>query len=98
MKVGYTIAAQRDLFEIGSWIAQDNPTRAETFVSELEKACESLSDMPRAFPILSYRGGAQVRRKPYRNYLIFYRVRKDMVEILHVLHGARDYAPIVFPE
>jgi len=54
--------------------------------------------MPRAYPILPHRRESQIRRKPYRNYLIFYRVRKDAVEILHVLHGARDYERLLFPK
>jgi toxin ParE1/3/4 len=29
--------------------------------------------------------------------LIFYRVLNDTVEVLHVLHGARDYEAILFP-
>jgi plasmid stabilization system protein ParE len=39
-----------------------------------------------------------VRRVPYGDYLIFYRATADVVEILHVLHGARDYEPILFPD
>lgn len=38
-----------------------------------------------------------LRRRVYGNYLIFYDLRPEAVEILHVLHGARDYAAIVFP-
>ena len=35
---------------------------------------------------------------PHGNYLIFYRIADDTVEVLHVLHGARDYENILFPE
>jgi plasmid stabilization system protein ParE len=38
-----------------------------------------------------------LRRKVYGNYLIFYDIGPDAVEILRILHGARDYAQIVFP-
>lgn len=38
-----------------------------------------------------------LRRKVFGNYLIFYDVGADAVEILHILHGARDYAQIIFP-
>jgi ParE toxin of type II toxin-antitoxin system, parDE len=31
------------------------------------------------------------------NYLIFYRIGLDHVEVLHVLHGAQDYEAILFP-
>jgi plasmid stabilization system protein ParE len=32
-----------------------------------------------------------IRRRVHGNYLIFYRVREELVEVVHVLHGARDY-------
>ena len=36
------------------------------------------------------------RRRVYRNYLIFFDIGSREIEILHVIHGARDYAQIVF--
>jgi plasmid stabilization system protein ParE len=38
-----------------------------------------------------------VRRRPVGDYLIFYRVAADRVEVVHVLHGARDYEALLFP-
>jgi hypothetical protein len=32
------------------------------------------------------------------HYLIFYRITTDAVEIIHVLHGARDFESVLFPE
>jgi plasmid stabilization system protein ParE len=31
-------------------------------------------------------------------YLIFYRVEADRVSIIHILHGARDYEALLFPD
>jgi plasmid stabilization system protein ParE len=33
-----------------------------------------------------------------RRALIFSRISDDRIEVLHVLHGARDYESILFPE
>jgi toxin ParE1/3/4 len=30
--------------------------------------------------------------------LIFYRIGPDAKEVVHILHGARDYEPLLFPE
>jgi plasmid stabilization system protein ParE len=38
-----------------------------------------------------------VRRCVHADYLIFYRVRTDFVEVIHILHGARDYEALLFP-
>jgi plasmid stabilization system protein ParE len=39
-----------------------------------------------------------VRHRVHGNYLVFYRVEADGVTVLHVLHGATDYAEVVFRE
>lgn len=98
MKVVYSAEARADFAVIGLWIAEDNPVRAETFVDELHAACEALADMPRAFQLLPHRKGSGIRRRPYGRYLIFYRAGADRVEIVRVLHGARDYEAVLFPK
>jgi toxin ParE1/3/4 len=98
MKVVVTEAAYADLLRIGHAIRKDNPSRADTFVEELFERCQRLSYMPRAFPLLPRWEDSGVRRRPHGDYLIFYQITADTVEVLHVLHGAMDYENILFPE
>ena len=98
MKLVFTDEAKADLLHIGESIAKDNPVRAFTFVDELEGRCARLTGMPRAYPLVPRHENSGVRRVPHGDYLIFYRVTADTVEILHILHGARDYEPIMFPD
>jgi toxin ParE1/3/4 len=98
MIVVITEAAEADLEAIGDWIAADNPSRALTFVLELRDRCEALAHAPRAYPLVPRYEHFGVRRRSYRDYLIFYRITADRIEVLHVLHGARDYELILFPE
>lgn len=99
MKVVLTDAAVADLIRIGWFIREDNPARAVTFVAELEERCRNLETAPHAYPLLPSHESAGIRRRPYRDYLIFYRVNEagGVIEILHVLHGARDYEEVLFP-
>lgn len=39
-----------------------------------------------------------IRRRPQASYLIFYRIEDDRVVIIRILHGARDYEALLFPE
>jgi len=39
-----------------------------------------------------------IRRRPFGSFLIFYRVGIDAIEVIHILHRARDYEPLLFPE
>jgi toxin ParE1/3/4 len=91
-------AAEAKLEAIGDWIAEANATRALSFVIELRRRCEALSDTPRVFPLVPRYEHFGIRRRPYGDYLIFYRVLNDTVEVLHVLHGARDYESILFSD
>ena len=91
MKVVLTEAAEADLEAIGDRIAADNPERAVTFIGELRDCCAQLAHAPRAYPVALRIGQIEIRRRLHRDYLLFYRIRGEAVEILHLLHGARDY-------
>ena len=97
MNVVITEAAFADLSRIGFEIKKDNPARAETFIEELLDRCRSLASTPRAFPLLPNWETQGVRRRVHGNYLIFYRIVLDTIEVLHVLHGSMDYERILFP-
>lgn len=90
--------AQRDLERIGDRIAADDPARAIGFLAELRRKCLGLADFPERFPLVPRYEAHGVRHRVHRNYLIFYRVEADAVIVLHILHGAMDYAGLLFPE
>lgn len=98
MKVVLTDEALADLESIADHIAQDNPPRARSFVAELLDKARGLADMPEGFPIVPRYAHLGIRRRVYGNYLIFYRVEAQRIVVIHILHGARDYDGLLFPE
>ncbi len=88
-----------DLETVGDYIALDNPRRAVTFIQELRDKCLSLADMPYAFPVVPRYERFGIRHRVYGNYQIFYRVVEsdERIDIVHILHSARNYAAILFP-
>lgn len=98
MIVFFTEEAEASLEEIGDWIAEDNPLRAITFVQALRVKCLALTDTPLGFPLVPRYERSGIRRRPYRDYLIFYRVSSEAIEVLHVLHATQDYERILFPD
>lgn len=56
----------------------------------------SLTDAAR-LPICLAPSIGSALREP-RDYLIFYRVFDGLVEVIHVLHGARNYEALLFPD
>lgn len=98
MRTVVTDEAAADLEEIGDRISQDSPRRAESFIREIVGRIETLATMPNAFSLIPRYEQRGIRRIPHGNYLIFYRVEADCVVILHILHGARDFEAILFPD
>jgi len=82
-------AAERDLEEIGDYIARDNPSRALSFIQELRRHCNRIALTPRGAPVRK-RLGTGVRFVPHERYGIFYRVTGRELRILRIIHGARD--------
>lgn len=98
MKVVLTEAAQADLESISRHIALDNPVRAASFVSELLDRCEDLQTSPQRFQLVPRYAELGIRRRAHGSYLIFYRVGIASVEVIHIMHGARDYEDILFAD
>lgn len=98
MIVVVTAEAETDLENIASYVAEQSPRSALTLIRGLREKCESLADAPRAYPLVPRYEHAGIRRRPFGSYLIFYRVSDDAIEVIHVLHGARDYESLLFPE
>ncbi len=80
---------------IGDYIARDDPTRALSFVQELRTKCLELADLPEGFPLVPRYESDGIRRRAHGNYLIFYRFKAGSLTVIHVLHGRRDYEPIL---
>lgn len=90
----FATKAETDLAEIGDYIAKDNPLRGISFVDEIEATCQRLAEMPGM-------GSARPELRPglrsfaHGNYVILYRPVEGGVEIVRVLHSARDVRKLV---
>lgn len=98
MIVRFSVEAKADLAQIADFIAADDPERAIGFVDELAVSCLALGDFPKRFPLVERYAERDVRHRVHGNYLIFYRVEFDCVVVLRILHGATDYAAVLFPD
>ena len=86
-----------DLIEIWDYIAEDSETRADAFIDAIDRKFLVLSERPNmGRPRDELAEG--LRSFPIGRYVIFYRPILDGVEIVRVLHGARDLDVILNPE
>ena len=89
MPVRYTRRARADLLDIWLEIASKNPAAADRLYDRLEARVKVLGEFPEigtARPDIS----AEVRMLADGSYLILYRIATDNVQIVRVLHGARE--------
>ncbi len=89
-----------DLFEIATYIAMDNPGAAMAFLDAVEETFDDLGRTPglgrhRRFSSPRLAGIRSWRVKGFPNYIIFYRESPRALEIIRILHGARDIEMIL---
>jgi len=90
-----TPQAAADLSDIASYIAEDNLDAAERFLDAAEEAFALLASMPSMGRAVNFQSpaaqGIRVWRvRGFERYLIFYRAVAHGIEIVRVLHAARD--------
>ncbi|RRD44813.1 type II toxin-antitoxin system RelE/ParE family toxin [Comamonadaceae bacterium OH3737_COT-264] len=89
MQLAFTPLAEQDLEAIADYIANDNPTRALSFVRELRARCQRIAASP-----VSYRLRPElsdgIRSCVHGRYVIFFESSPDVVLIVRILHSARD--------
>ena len=84
-----------DALEIWEYIAADNLPAADSLIDRFEVHLALLAASPeigRQREELAH----NLRSFPVGNYVIFYRPRSDGIELIRVLHGARDIEPRYF--
>ena len=84
-----------ELWDIWEFIAQDNPDAATRVVEAAGETFKALAATPSLGVARKFRNSRlrDVRFFPvsgFENYLVFYRVIPEGIEVLHVFHGARD--------
>jgi toxin ParE1/3/4 len=90
MKIVWTEPAVEDLRELHAYIARDSEMYASGFVERIVLAAERLVDHPKVGRVVPETNDENVRELLFQRYRIIYRVTKDYVEMLAVIHGARD--------
>ena len=88
-------AAEADVAEQLTYLAAERPAVAHRYAMALENAFARLREMPEVGVLRSFdaRTLRAVRVWPlpgFRRFLIFYRVTPTVVEVIRVLHSARD--------
>ncbi len=81
--------ASEDLLDTWSYIADDSEANADGFIDKIYETMELLTRQP---GLGRHRDqlAPGIQSFPVDRYIIFYRVVPGAIEIVRVLHGARD--------
>ena len=89
MRIRWTPAAADDLQQIHEYLREHEPHLARSTVIALREAIYSL----RKFPHRGKPGAvAETRELVHERlpYIVVYRVKEDVVEVVHIWHAAQD--------
>jgi toxin ParE1/3/4 len=96
-KVIYSDVAKADLREIWDYISADSQFQADRLIERLRLKFEHLAKwntLGRPRPEL----GKDTRSYPLGKYCFYFRPLEDGIEVIRVLHSARDLDQIEFPK
>ena len=91
MKVRWRPAAEVDRDRIIDYIAQDDPLAAIDLGDAIDRRVAELPKQPRLYRVGRVKGTREMVVHP--NYIVVYRIVRSEIEILRVLHSARQWPP-----
>jgi toxin ParE1/3/4 len=94
MSVRRTQQADDDIEEIASYISLDSPKAALSWLEGVEAKFEAIGSSP-GIGVSRPEVRAGMRSFSFGNYLILYRKVEGGVEIVRVVHGARNWQKLL---
>jgi toxin ParE1/3/4 len=89
--------AETDILEIWNYIADDSLAAADRWVDRIDKQFRVLATQPMMGRVRDELAPG-VRSFPFGRYVIFYMPLDDRIDVVRVLHGARDIDAVFNPE
>ena len=87
--------AQADMEQIFQYIALElcNPTAALGQINDFERALDNVCAFPESCPYIrnEYVKDKTLRKLVVNNYIVFYRVKNEEIQVVRVLYGMRNY-------
>lgn len=85
--------AEADLIDIWLYVAEDQPINADRLLDRLNDAALLIADTPEMGVDRSVLS-TDLKSFPVDNYIVFYRVKPNVLELVRVLLASRDIASV----
>jgi toxin ParE1/3/4 len=90
MKVHWTNTAEEHLDAIFNYVAQNSPEYAKHMVDRITRRSQQIAEYPLSGHRVSEYDLNQIREVIEGPYRIIYHIKSDQVDVLAVIHGARN--------
>lgn len=90
MKIVFTEPALSDIEDIRAYLAVHYPHVAPSVERRLRIVLTRIARWPESAPPVAERPGVRVVSLVRYPYKVFYHVKKQRIEILHIYHAARE--------
>lgn len=91
--------AQLDMEQIFKYISVElcNPTAAINQINDFEKAFNDICTFPECCPRINneYIKDKSLRKLIVNNYIAFYRISENQIQVVRVLYGMRNYEALL---
>lgn len=95
--------AQADMDDTAEYLGRENPASALRFLAGTEETFQQLLATPGLGRVREYlnpklKDLRSWRIRGFEKWLVFYRTTGNRIEVVRILHGARDLAPVLSEE
>ena len=97
--IEYSMEAKQDLIDIKRYIKYNlqEPNTAQKLITKIKKEIDSLKDNPEMYSIIDddIIKRFKIRKLVVDNYIVFYRINDENVQIVRVMYGRRNWITLL---
>lgn len=98
-KIRYSKEAKQDLIDTKKYIKYNlqQPKIADKLINKIKKDIDKLSDDPKIYQIVDddFIKKLEIRKIIVDNYIVFYRIKEKIIEIVRVMYGRRNWIALL---
>ncbi|MEW6042116.1 MAG: type II toxin-antitoxin system RelE/ParE family toxin [Elusimicrobiota bacterium] len=94
-KIRWSPRAVCQFEEICEYIAKNSEYYASLFAKRINAIVRNIPQFPQVGRIVPECGDENIREKIYQNYRIVYRIKKGLIEIVAIVHSARQFKDVL---
>lgn len=97
--IEYSKESNQDLVEIKQYIKYNlqEPETVQNLISNIRSKINSLRDNPEIYSVItdSIVGKLEVRKLILDNYIVFYKVKAEIIQVIRIMHGRRNWIELL---